>query len=106
MIDCGKGYFIKMDSYNFILCKEKKISEEQIVLEELTYHSTLRNVLKALSKHITRGIKEPKDFKELTNVLKEIEELIENKEDISVARLREEYFEYRKSLDEKMAKRK
>ncbi|MDU5350541.1 MAG: hypothetical protein E6147_06060 [Peptostreptococcus sp.] len=100
MIRINKKYAITVDSLCFILNEVKKNKEGEEYLEQLTYHGTLKGLLKSILEREIK-VKDVKEFKDLERKLCEVEDLIKRKKDINVSTLRKEYFEYKDNMIKK-----
>lgn len=100
MIEFGKGYWIKTDKYCFIVLKENKDKNGNIIYKELTYHTTLEGLLKSLGNRFVRGVKNPQELKELKETLNEFNNICKNiGKEITISELQKEYDKNRDEIN-------
>ena len=103
MIQIDDKYFIKMDTYSYVLCEKTKNKENPDDHVELTYHQTIQGLLKSYARRNPRKRK-VQTYDGLIRVLNEINKNI-NKfiEDTTIADVKEEYQKYREKIEEEYA---
>lgn len=103
MIEINKKYAITIDPYCFILNEIGKDKNGKKILKQLTYHATLRGLINTMAKREIRA-KDHDSFESLEKKLSSVERLIKKSQDISIDEIKQEYLEYKESVDEKVSK--
>lgn len=103
MIEINKKYAITIDPYCFVLNEIAKDKNGKKILKQLTYHATLRGLINTMAKREIR-VKDHDSFESLEKKLSSVERLIKKSQDISIDEIKQEYLDYKESVDEKVSK--